>query len=156
MTAFMDYHHSTMSNMQPRECISPSLSEASSNTYDFGSDFGSQDSVASGYNQLQPYSLQSSSQGCGDLSKTSIRRLKNRESAARSRQKIKNKLSTLEKSMTELEQRKGSLVNEKCLIMHEIDTLEGQMLSLSMEQIKASVSPVKMEDSFKQEEFTAY
>ncbi|KAJ6224331.1 hypothetical protein RDWZM_002876 [Blomia tropicalis] len=84
------------------------------------------------------------------FSKMDIRRLKNRESAARSRQKIKDKLAYLEKSKVRLEERNDSLINEKFLLMNEIESLENKVISISLEnsiQMKGSLSPVSDSDS---------
>ena len=67
-----------------------------------------------------------------DCSKMELRRQKNRESAARSRQKIKDKLNCLEKSLNKLEEQKSELMNEKELLKKEIDTLESNLITFGI------------------------
>lgn len=62
--------------------------------------------------------------------RTQTRRLKNRESAARSRQKIKNRLISLEQSMHQMENKLDALVNEKHSHINELERLETQILGI--------------------------
>lgn len=71
------------------------------------------------------------------MDKTDVRRQKNRESAARCRQKIKGRLTTLEKSLKQQADRKDQLFNEKKLIQQEINNLETELVRrglLNMDQ----------------------
>ncbi|KAF7495588.1 hypothetical protein SSS_02236 [Sarcoptes scabiei] len=68
--------------------------------------------------------------------RTQTRRLKNRESAARSRQKIKNLLIELETSMKKLQSKKEALNNERFNIMKEVDELESKMLNAQIKFFK--------------------
>lgn len=144
-----DYNSFAANQLTGNGSISPSISSEDSNNFDssFSDHFlpfssSSQSSLSSPVFNLQNqlYSVPNNMSPGNDFNKVDIRRLKNRESAARSRQKIKNKLTSLEKSMNNLEERKESLINEKYLIMHEIENLENQMLTLSMDKMNSGMS----------------
>ncbi|KAH9423323.1 hypothetical protein DERP_003601 [Dermatophagoides pteronyssinus] len=78
--------------------------------------------------------------GNGDYhDRTQTRRLKNRESAARSRQKIKNRLQILEIQQKQLLNRKHAIENEKSVAIKEVDRLESSMLNLKITQITNSL-----------------
>lgn len=67
--------------------------------------------------------------------KLNNRRLKNRESAARSRMRIKNTLTILEKEYQEKEELKEKLMNEKELLRNEVNSLENQMIAMSLSKM---------------------
>lgn len=62
--------------------------------------------------------------------RTQTRRLKNRESAARSRQKIKNRLISLEQSMHQMENKLDALVNERHSHANDLERLETQIIGI--------------------------
>lgn len=115
----------------------------------------SQDSVSSNdlLNRILMQTNNVSPGGGGKNPNLEVRRQKNRESAARSRQKIKSKLCTLEKSMNQLEEKKESLINEKYLISHEVTRLENQMMAMGFE-IQKNMSPSSdySSEDFKEED----
>ena len=96
-------------------------------------------SYPSGYSQRTQlgYALSPEMQNeNNEFSKVDIRRLKNRESAARSRQKIKDKLESLEKRVSDLQEIKGTLMNKKFIIMNEIEIIENKLITISLEKLK--------------------
>lgn len=140
----MDY-----SNFAPKS-VSPGLSSGDdSSHYDtYGDHFTVKDENDGNINNI--YSQESvgsdySSQNGDDNPKVTMRRQKNRESAARSRLKIKNKLDTLENSMRIMENRKATLANEKSILTTEIESLENQMINLSIEKMKGNLVPIANE-----------
>lgn len=72
---------------------------------------------------------------CVEDNRTETRRLKNRESAARSRQKIKNTLMDLAKSTKRLQCKREALLNERFCSMKEVDYLQSVLFNCSIKQI---------------------
>ncbi|KAH9398414.1 hypothetical protein TYRP_019062 [Tyrophagus putrescentiae] len=64
--------------------------------------------------------------------KLSIRRLKNRESAARSRMRIKNELVYLEKEYKSQLETNEKLQNQKELLRTEVSSMENHMIAMSL------------------------
>lgn len=73
-----------------------------------------------------------SSQQPNEKEKTNQRRMKNRESAARSRERIKYRMYALKSMLDKTEDMKEKCCNRKKLIMNEVEELEARMLELSM------------------------
>lgn len=145
-SSFVDMEYS---NFSPKS-VSPGLSSGddSSQFDNYGGHFAVKDENDANVNNI--YSQESvssdfSSQNGDDNPKVTIRRQKNRESAARSRMKIRNKLDTLENAMQIMENRKKTLANEKDILITEIESLENQMINLSIEKMKGNLVSVANE-----------
>lgn len=75
--------------------------------------------------------------------KVNIRRQKNRESAARSRKRIKEQLGTLEIERNFQYEKKEALVNHKALLTKEVEQLESDMIAFSLGKMKNPVSELE-------------
>lgn len=75
--------------------------------------------------------------------KVNIRRQKNRESAARSRKRIKEQLETLEVERNFQYEKKEALVNHKALLTKEVEQLESDMIAFSLGKIKNPVNELE-------------
>ena len=79
-----------------------------------------------------------------DDNRTQTRRLKNRESAARSRQKIKNQLQNLELQQKQLLNKKQAIANEISVAYKEIDRIESSFYDLKINQIGGLITKNKI------------
>ncbi|KAH7638683.1 hypothetical protein HUG17_2716 [Dermatophagoides farinae] len=75
---------------------------------------------------------------------SNTRRLKNRESAARSRQKIKNQLQNLELQQKQLLNKKQAIANEISVAYKEIDRIESSFYDLKINQIGGLITKNKI------------
>lgn len=78
----------------------------------------------------------------GGADKVNQRRQKNRESAARSRERIKHRMFKLKLELDKTMDQKDKCSNRKKLIMNELEILEASMLAASMGKID---SPERLE-----------
>lgn len=81
------------------------------------------------------------------VAKQDVRRMKNRESAARSRMRIKQQLNSLENELNFHKEKNEELQNLKALLTKEVEQLESQMIALSLDKMKSSSHPLsELED----------
>lgn len=85
--------------------------------------------------------------------KLNMRRQKNRESAARSRMRIKQQLNSLDKELSFHNEKKGVLLNHKALLTKEVEQLEGQMIALSLDKMKSVDSSVERESELEDHKY---